>query len=642
MKSCWMRLSCALFLALTTHGAVSLSVGAPPVVLLGGFLGAGKTTTLTHLLTNREGLRIAVIVNDVAAVNVDAMSIRRTTIEGGDGVEMMQLENGCVCCSAADDLAPAVISLLERSEEPFDHVVIELSGVADPANVQHSLGLSGVAVDRKVALVDANSFPYLYGSIEKASEREDLTGAHTHDDEGPQHTCMVDQEVGELLLAQIETADVILANKCDLATNEELRTSLNACRVLNEEATLLSTTFGDVALSDVLPTRAAAAAAREDRARGPSKEHRLLLNGINCGGCAKAVSQALMAVEGVDEVHAESKAESGRHPNLVVVTGSCSDLLVAAAVTKLDAGRGKFTVATESGPEAAPLTSGDAAAPSDAACDEPACAPARAKVPNSAADLGFTTYVYRARRPFASARVQRLIARWPLPSKVLRLAHEEGEHVAATEANPTPSGEDATFAGVLRSKGTVWLDADHRAMATWSHAGRHFRLNDGGVWWATLPDPIMRQCLPQPGALAAEHAHFEGRDGDRRQELVFIGTRLDVATIAKELDDCLCNDAEMRDYRAKWTEEDTLIAREAGPPRFEVGARVECNLGPGAVVPSSMLWVPGVVASHFYREPHWPPESWTPYQVQLDDGTLCTAPYDVDGCIRAFDGELNF
>ena len=231
------RLQVSILLLLATHSASALAVGPPvrvasgdstsappPLVLLGGFLGAGKTTTLTHLLTNREGLRIAVIVNDVAAVNVDAMSLRRTTVEAGDGIEMMQLENGCVCCSAAGDLAPAVAAMMERSDPPFDHVVIELSGVADPSNVQSALGLGGVGVDRKVALVDANAFPYLYGSIQRAGEREDLTGAsHTHEDATPQHTCVIEQPVGELLLQQIETADVILCNKCDLATEEEVR-----------------------------------------------------------------------------------------------------------------------------------------------------------------------------------------------------------------------------------------------------------------------------------------------------------------------------------------------------------------------------------------------------------------------------------
>ena len=224
---------------------------APPTTLLGGFLGAGKTTTLTHLLTNRQGLRIAVLVNDVAAVNVDAMALRRTTVEEGDGVEMIQLENGCVCCSAAGDLVPAVRKIVEQSPEPFDHMVIELSGVADPANVEKSLALGGICVDRKVALVDANSFQELYISSDRAGDRDDLTG-HTHDDSHPRHTCTMDPPVVELLMQQVETADVILANKCDLATEEEQSTTLNACRVLNEKATILSTTFGDAALWDVL------------------------------------------------------------------------------------------------------------------------------------------------------------------------------------------------------------------------------------------------------------------------------------------------------------------------------------------------------------------------------------------------------
>ena len=189
---------------------IAAKVDRPPTTLLGGFLGAGKTTTLTHLLTNREGLRIAVLVNDVAAVNVDAMAIRRTSIEE-DGVEMVQLENGCVCCGpGSGDLAPAVLSLLERTDPPFDHVVVELSGVADPINVQSNLLIGGVKVDRKVALVDANSFPELYGTVQTAGERTDLAG----EDVGRADPCAVDRRVVELLLQQLETADTILVNKC--------------------------------------------------------------------------------------------------------------------------------------------------------------------------------------------------------------------------------------------------------------------------------------------------------------------------------------------------------------------------------------------------------------------------------------------
>ena len=195
------------FLRAVAFSAGRRAIARPPMTLLGGFLGAGKTTALTHLLANREGLRIAVLVNDVASVNVDAMSLRRTTLEDGGGIEMVQLENGCVCCSAAGDLVPAVEALLKRNDPPFDHIVIELSGVADPENVQNTLKLGGVDVDRKVALVDANYFPEVFISNQKAAEREDLTGTHTHDQDEDGHTCAMEAPIVELLMQQVETAD---------------------------------------------------------------------------------------------------------------------------------------------------------------------------------------------------------------------------------------------------------------------------------------------------------------------------------------------------------------------------------------------------------------------------------------------------
>ena len=581
----------------------------PPMTLLGGFLGAGKTTTLQHLLNNREGLRIAVLVNDVAAVNVDAMALRRTQVEAGGGIEMVQLENGCVCCSASGDLVPAVEALLDNPE-PFDHVVIELSGVADPKNVQDSLRIGGVAVDRKVALVDANSFPGLYGDIATAGERADLTG-HSHDD--TEHSCVIDKPVAELLLQQVETADIILANKVDLATADELQTTLNACRALNAKATILATTFGDASLADVLPDGLSAAAAAE-LSDAAASELELLLNGINCGGCGNAVKKALLAVDGVAEVSAESKADTGGHPNKVVVKGSATEDAVRAALVALDAGRGKFTVA-DAGAEAGAT-----------ACEETDCAP-RAQVPNSAAELGFTTYVYKRRRPFSQQRLFQLVQRWPLPSKMLRISGDE----ASFESEPLPPGKDPIFKNVLRSKGTAWLDSEQRVAAAWSHAGRHFSMNNGGVWWHTLPEEVMRQCLPDPKQYAQEKSNFYGgdeQDGDRRQELVFIGTRLDTAAIEAALDECLCTDEEMDAYRRMWKDEVAQLQDDFGPFRFDVGQKVKCNLGPET-------WGSGTIVKHYYRDPQWPPERWCPYQVELEDGDLIFAPVDVDECIRA-------
>ena len=342
-----------------------------------------------------------------------------------------------------------------------------------------------------------------------------------------------------------------------------------------------------------------------------------MLNGINCGGCAKGVRAALMAVEGVADVLAENKKDTGVHPNRVVVTGVGSarrlEAAARAALAALDAGRGKFTV-VEPGAPPQPY-------------EEFPCSPARARAaPASAAELGFTSHVFRARRPFHEARLLALCDRWDLPSKDVCFAQfERAGRAAAAPPRRTHGADDAApFAGVLRSKGSVWLDSAPAEQVAWSHAGRHFRLTFAGGWWCTLPEPVMRQCLPSPASFAAERAHFEGEDGDRRQELVFIGTSLDRAAIDAALSACLCTDDELAAYRA-------AAAAACAPPapfRFGVGDRVECNVGADE-------WKPGAVVAHHYREPEWPPEEWSPYQVQLDDGLLVYAPDDEAESIRA-------
>ena len=111
-------------------------------------------------------------------------------------------------------------------------------------------------------------------------------------------------------VCRFPTQDLVLANKCDLATEQELRNTLNACRALNERAAIVSTTFGDAELGDVLPKRAASVAAVTEEKRAICNEYTFLLNGLNCGGCGNAVRKALMAVDGVAEVCSPRPAEA--------------------------------------------------------------------------------------------------------------------------------------------------------------------------------------------------------------------------------------------------------------------------------------------------------------------------------------------
>ena len=143
----------------------------PPVTLLSGFLGAGKTSMLTSILQNREDLKVAVVVNDVAAVNVDGSIVKRELVEtDGEPVELLELQNGCVCCGPeAGELAQSIRGMVKG--RGFDHVVVELSGVADPSVVKANLKAGDVDVERVVTLVDAPAFCEQWMSYDVMEDR---------------------------------------------------------------------------------------------------------------------------------------------------------------------------------------------------------------------------------------------------------------------------------------------------------------------------------------------------------------------------------------------------------------------------------------------------------------------------------------
>jgi G3E family GTPase len=202
-----------------------------PVTVLSGFLGSGKTSFLQKLVNSNENNknRIGLVVNDMAAVNIDAKQIKQQTLGTFDGIDTMELQNGCVCCTLAEDLLASVTRLVTLSDlkgYTYDHIIVECSGIAEPRKIRDlfqeaedfgSNLINRIKLDTLITVVDAEVFNNLFGSDVNISENSEL--AFTPEE--LKKNAMFDDEFGqrkitELLLEQVECADIILINKCDL------------------------------------------------------------------------------------------------------------------------------------------------------------------------------------------------------------------------------------------------------------------------------------------------------------------------------------------------------------------------------------------------------------------------------------------
>lgn len=221
-----------------------------PVTVLSGFLGAGKTTLLNHVLNNREGRKVAVIVNDMSEVNIDADLVRAG---GGDlsrtDEKLVEMSNGCICCTLRDDLL-AEVGRLARDGR-FDYLLIEGTGIAEPLPIaatfefrdEDGFALSDLArLDTMVTVVDALNLLRDYGSRDFLRERGETAG------EGDERTLV------DLLVEQIEFADVVVLNKVSDAGPEATAQAKLVIRALNPDARLIEADFGRVALDRILDT----------------------------------------------------------------------------------------------------------------------------------------------------------------------------------------------------------------------------------------------------------------------------------------------------------------------------------------------------------------------------------------------------
>jgi G3E family GTPase len=515
-----------------------------PITLLAGFLGSGKTSTLQNLLTNNDGLKIGIIVNDIASINIDSKLLSNPNINISPD-ETVELQNGCACCSLADELLTSVENLLSGGRH-LDAIVVELSGVADPvavkSNWEQAVFVDHPAtkiakMDKIVTLVDSSTFGTDWMTWDTSGDRDGWVDPND---------CEADKKVPELLAEQVEAADVLVINKIDLAGEEQVAVATGLVRNLNKDARLFETKFGQLSVKEGIQAAKVERKPKEQDCNEPD--------------CTDSSHD-----------HAHSHDHGGE---------DCSDPACADASHDHSLSHDTEEACSDPGctdPSHSHAVDEDCAEPG---CTDPSHSHSHSHDHGTSADkLGISNFVYQSDRPFNPTKLLTVLNKWPVPIKEeldlgqLSDAAEEGYSIDGNE-------ERSTFVGVLRSKGfcwmapTKWIGANddvwrHNTAMYWSHAGKQFGISTAGKWWGTITNEQMKSYF---STNEKEYERILREDfksdefGDRRQELVFIGANINEEEITKALDDCLCDDNEMETYRQQLRNfEETTFTTQAKP-----------------------------------------------------------------------------
>eukprot|EP00607_Mallomonas_marina_P003896 CAMPEP_0182432108 /NCGR_PEP_ID=MMETSP1167-20130531/54184_1 /TAXON_ID=2988 /ORGANISM="Mallomonas Sp, Strain CCMP3275" /LENGTH=586 /DNA_ID=CAMNT_0024619241 /DNA_START=179 /DNA_END=1939 /DNA_ORIENTATION=+ len=548
-----------------------------PITVLSGFLGSGKTSFIQHAISNTKGTKFGLLINDMASVNVDSKLIRSQS-SGMDGVETLELQNGCVCCTLAEDLLFSVAKLVEIATtkgSEYDHILVECSGIAEPRKIRELFHaaedygeqmMETVSLDTLVTIVDATIFLKLFGTDADVKTHATLA-VSDNDPTAP----MIDDFTGmrkitDLLLEQVECADTILINKIDLLSqSQNLDLVKKVIKNMNPNARVLSCVRGEVDPTAVVGSAKGLGAVSQ----GILDEHRTLIDAVESG-------KAMGSKHGEEGHVCDSTCEQHDHDH---THAAPSPVVSGAKAHDGECAGSECTHPSHDHDHSHDNNNSDCGF-EQGQCNDPTHdhshthdhVHADSDETTAKTRFGITSFVYKRRRPFHPARFTLFLkslgqlsmqglSDYSLPESD---TSENTDQSSASMKRTTTSKDlmkdllnDVAMSearrSLLRSKGFVWMATSAAAAYYMSHAGQFLELVVLGRWWADIqqgdwPEESVSEIL--------RDFDDSSKHGDRRQELVFIGQFSDDAkndgksqkALEGVLDSCLLTDEEMSQY----------------------------------------------------------------------------------------------